>query len=95
LLISTDSKPSPVFSHNKKAFNFILSKSSTARSLKDRFSFSETSNNPSSLAKEFINSLDNPIVVYNRVPKTASTAFTHLLYDLTQGLSSFLLKIKF
>jgi len=71
----------------------LHSKSSTARSLKDRFSFSETSNNPSSLAKEFINSLDNPIVVYNRVPKTASTAFTHLLYDLTQENSIYVIHV--
>jgi hypothetical protein len=72
---------------NKIRLKSHLSKSSTARSLKDRFSFAEASNNPLSQPLEFINSLDNPIVVYNRVPKTASTAFTHLLYDLTQGLT--------
>ena len=26
-------------------------------------------------------------VIYNRIPKTASTAFTHVLYDLSKGMN--------
>ena len=28
----------------------------------------------------------NDKVIYNRIPKTASTAFTHVLYDLAKGI---------
>ncbi|CAG5094092.1 Oidioi.mRNA.OKI2018_I69.XSR.g13240.t3.cds, partial [Oikopleura dioica] len=48
---------------------------------------------PGVLHEEFVSSLENPIVVYNRVPKTASTAFTHLLYDLTRENSIYVIHV--
>lgn len=53
----------------------LHSKSTTARQFRERFG---SIDDPDHVSR------NGSIVVYNRVPKTGSTAFTHLLYDLAK-----------
>jgi hypothetical protein len=42
----------------------------------------------SELTSQQIDPKNDQIVVYNRIPKTGSTAFTHVMYDLAKGKAS-------